>query len=112
MEMKQRSIRLDRILPILTIKDNIIVSKRGDLTIGWEVSLPAVWSLTEEEHDDMLEALSSAVRMLGPKMIVHRQDIFTKDQYCGKERRGFLGNAYERHFDSREHMTHRQYLFR
>ena len=111
MEMTTKATPLDKVFPILCIQNGVIVSKRGELTIGWEVSLPAVWSLTEEEHDDMLEALSSAVRMLGPKMIVHRQDIFTKDQYCGKERTGFLGNAYERHFDSREHMTHRQYLF-
>ena len=111
MEMTIKSTPLDRIFPILCIQDGVIISKRGELTIGWEVSLPTIWSMTEEGHDDMLEALCSAVRMLGPKMIVHRQDIYTKEQYHAKNGSGILGNAYERHFDSREHLIHRQYLY-
>ena len=111
MEMTTKATPLDRIFPILCVQDGVIVSKRGELTVGWEVSLPTIWSMTEDAHDDMLEALSSAVRMLGPKMIVHRQDIYTKDKYQAKGSSGFLGSAYERHFDSREHMVHRQYLF-
>jgi conjugation system TraG family ATPase len=111
MEMTIKSTPLDRIFPILCIQDGVIISKRGELTIGWEVSLPTIWSMTEERHDDMLEALCSAVRMLGPKMIVHRQDIYTKEQYHAKKGSGILGNAYERHFDSREHLIHRQYLY-
>ena len=94
MEMKQRSIRLDRILPILTIKDDIIVSKRGELTVGWEVSLPTICSLTRGDYDEMLEALSSAIRGLGPGFIIHRQDIYTSCNYNPEERSGFLRNAF------------------
>ena len=111
MEMTTKATPLDRIFPILCVQDGVIVSKRGELTVGWEVSLPTIWSMTEDAHDDMLEALSSAVRMLGPKMIVHRQDIYTKDKYQAKGSSSFLGSAYERHFDSREHMVHRQHIF-
>lgn len=111
MEMTTKATPLDRIFPILCVQDGVIVSKRGELTVGWEVSLPTIWSMTEDTHDDMLEALGSAVRMLGPKMIVHRQDIYTRDRYQAKDGSSFLGSAYERHFDSREHMVHRQYLF-
>ena len=111
MEMKQRSIRLDRILPILTIKDDIIVSKRGELTVGWEVSLPTICSLTRGDYDEMLEALSSAIRGLGPGFIIHRQDIYTSCNYNPEDRSGFLEKAYETHFKGREFLEHRQYLF-
>ena len=111
MEMTIKATPLDRVFPILCIQDGVTVSKRGEMTIGWEVTLPTLWSVTEDGHDDMLEALSSAVRMLGPRMIVHRQDIYTKGEYRAERPEGFLASAYEKHFDGREHLTHRQYLY-
>ena len=38
MEMNIASIPLDAIFPILCIQDNVIVSKRGEITLGWKVS--------------------------------------------------------------------------
>lgn len=109
--MTAKATPLDRIFPILCVQDGVIVSKRGEMTVGWEVTLPSLWSVTRDGHDDMLEAMTSAIRILGPKMIVHRQDIYTLGQYCPDDKDGFLGQAYERHFEGREHMSHRQYLF-
>lgn len=111
MEMKDKSTTFDRYIPILTIQDGVVVSKRGELTVGWEVSLPSLCALTEDGYEDLLEALSSAVRSLGPGYIVHRQDIYLKDAYRPEHKGGFLGSSYERHFSGREHLVHRQYLF-
>lgn len=111
MEMKAKSVTFDRYIPILTIQDGVIVSKRGEITIGWEVSLPSLCSLTEDGYEDMLESLSSAIRSLGPGFIIHRQDLYLKDAYRAEQRAGFLQEAYEKHFDGRKHLTHRQYLF-
>lgn len=111
MEMKAKSVTFDRYIPILTIQDGVIVSKRGEITIGWEVSLPSLCSLTEDGYEDMLESLSSAIRSLGPGFIIHRQDLYLKDAYRAEQRAGFLQEAYEKHFNGRKHLTHRQYLF-
>ena len=111
MEMNIASIPLDAIFPILCIQDNVIVSKRGEITLGWKVSLPSLCSLTEADHLDRLDALCSAVQSLGPSYIVHRQDWFTKGNYVAEETTSFLGKAYEHHFDGREHLVHEQYLF-
>ena len=111
MEMKSKSITFDKYIPILTIQDGVVVSKRGELTVGWEVSLPPLCALTEDGYEDLLEALSSAVRALGPGYIVHRQDIYLKDSYKAQRREGFLSGSYERHFSDREHLVHRQYLY-
>lgn len=111
MEMKAKSVTFDRYIPILTIQDGVIVSKRGEITIGWEVSLPSLCSLTEDGYEDMLESISSAIRSLGPGFIIHRQDLYLKDAYRAEQRAGFLQEAYEKHFDGRKHLTHRQYLF-
>ena len=111
MEIKSKSVSFDKYLPILTIQDGVVVSKRGELTIGWEVSLPPLCALTEDGYEDLLEALSSAVRALGPGYIVHRQDIYLKDSYKPQRLEGFLSGSYERHFSDREHLVHRQYLY-
>ena len=67
--------------------------------------------MTEDNHLDRLDALCSAVQSLGPNMIVHRQDWFTKGRYSSEESGSYLSEAYERHFDGREHLIHEQYLF-
>ena len=111
MEIKSKSVSFDKYLPILTIQDGVVVSKRGELTVGWEVSLPPLCAMTEDGYEDLLEALSSAVRALGPGYIVHRQDIYLKDSYKAQKLEGFLSGSYERHFSNREHLVHRQYLY-
>ena len=111
MEMNITSIPLDSVFPILCIQDNVIVSKRGEITLGWKVTLPPMCSLTKEDHMDRLDALCGAVQSLGPGFIVHRQDWFTKRAYVGEKKASFLADAYERHFDGREHLAHEQYLF-
>lgn len=111
MEMKDKSITFDKYIPILTIQDGVIVSKRGELTVGWDVSLPSLCSITEDGYEDMLEALSSAVRALGPGFIIHRQDIYLREAYHAEVMKGFLQESYEKHFDGREHLSHRQYLY-
>ena len=111
MEIKSKSVSFDKYIPILTIQDGVVVSKRGELTVGWEVSLPPLCALTEDGYEDLLEALSSAVRALGPGYIIHRQDIYLKDSYKAQRQEGFLSGSYERHFSDREHLVHRQYLY-
>ena len=111
MEIKSKSVSFDKYIPILTIQDGVVVSKRGELTVGWEVSLPPLCALTEDGYEDLLEALSSAVRALGSGYIVHRQDIYLKDSYKAQRQEGFLSGSYERHYDGREHLVHKQYLY-
>ena len=111
MEIKAKSTRLDKYIPILTIQDGVIVSKRGELTVGWEMTLPSVCATTEDGYEDMLESFSSAIRALGPGFIIHRQDIYINDTYKAERKAHFLEQSYEKHFAGRRHLTHRQFLY-
>ena len=111
MEMNHKSLLLEKIFPILTIQDGVIVSKRGELTLGWEVLLPPICSCTPERYEEMMESFAAAVRCLGAGFIVHRQDLYTKDRYTGDGGVGFLQESYERHFCGREHLCHRQHIY-
>ena len=67
--------------PLLGVKDDVILNKRGELTVGWELSLPPVYSLREQDYATLNEALLSAVRVLPAWCVVHRQDIYLYDSY-------------------------------
>lgn len=109
--MKQTSKSFDELFPLMGMKDGIIISKRGDVTLGWELTLPDIYSLLESEYDEMLSSLASAVRILPAWTMVHRQDIYLYDSYRPQLRGAFLPDSYERHFEGRRYLTHRQYLY-
>jgi len=111
MEMQQSARQFDRIFPLMGMKDGVVISKRGDLTVGWELTLPDAFSLLESDYDEMAGALASAVRILPPWTMVHRQDVYLYEPYKPKEGQSFLQSSYEKHFEGRRYMTHRQFLF-
>lgn len=100
------------VFPLMKVIDGAIISKRGDVTIGWELTLPAKYTLTESQYDDILSSMASAVKVLPNWTLVHRQDVYTYERYHEEDcQAGFLGKSYERHFDGRHYLVHRSYLY-
>lgn len=97
--------------PLLTVKDRVIVSKRGDLTVGWKVSLQPTYTIDNMSYSALNKRLESAIRTLPAWMIIHRQDIFLKDRYRREPSAGFLAERYEAHFDEREYLRHEQRIY-
>ena len=64
--------------PILTVKDGIIVSKRGDITMGWRLILPPAYSIGQDAYEALNQRMHGAIRSLPPWMLVHRQDMFLR----------------------------------
>ena len=120
METVFKSAGLDRIFPLMGLIDGIIISKRGDITIGWELEFPSIGSLNAVEYDDIVNKTASGLRALAagmtiggknPWIVMHRQDRFFPEVYEGGEGRGFLDAAYEKHFKGRQYLKHTQLLF-
>ena len=113
MSMAARKVGIKEIFPHMGVFDGVVVSRNGTLTLGWEVSLPPAYTLTEDEYDDLIDGLASAVRVLPPWSIVHKQDVFYYDSYHAGdlEGKGFLETSYEKAFDGRRYLTHRSFLF-
>lgn len=97
--------------PLLTVKERIIVSKRGDLTVGWKVSLQSGYTIDRDSYISINRRFEAAIRALPPWMLVQRQDMFLKRTYAREESDGFLSERYERHFDSREYLEHQQRIY-
>ena len=81
MELKARQRDWRQVMPVLAIKNGIIVSRRGELTLGWELSLPAAYSLSEQDYDSLILRYYEAVRRLPPWTVLHRQDVYLRDEW-------------------------------
>ena len=105
------SINIRDCFPILSGSEGVILSKRGDICVGWEVELPPAFRCNEEKYDGVITALAGAIGLLPDYSVVHKQDIFMKKKYGAEKASGFLEDAYERHFDGREYLDHRCLLW-
>ena len=97
--------------PVMNGGDGVILSKRGDICVGWEMSLPPAFRCNEEKYDSIISTLNAAIALLPDYSIVHKQDIYMKKKYASERAKGLLDEAYERHFDGREYLDHRCRLF-
>ena len=90
--------------PVMNGGDGVILSKRGDICVGWEVQLPPAFRCNEEKYDSLIASMAGAIALLPDYTIVHKQDIFMRKHYAAAPAKGFLEKAYEEHFDGREYM--------
>lgn len=112
MKINISSVKAADIFPIMGVYGGVAVSVRGVLTVGWELMLPEIYSMEEADYDGCIEALASAVRVLPPWTVVHRQDrYYSASWQPGVEARSFLGRASDRHFSGRPYLEHSAYVF-
>ena len=105
---------LERRFPLLSVENGCIVSKDADLTVAFEVELPELYTVTEDEYETMHSSWIKAMKVLPEHSIVCKQDWFIQETYRSKsdgEEQSFLTRSYELHFNERRYLNHRCYLF-
>lgn len=111
MEMTIKARDFWKSVPIQYISEGFIISKTGDITIGWEITLPCVFANDASRIKELSESLSKAIRFLPPWHLVHRQDVFYRRTYRGEDRDSFLGRSYEKHYTGKTYLEHKQYIY-
>lgn len=109
-----KKVDFEKIFPFLGIsEEGVAVSKKGALTLGWEIRLPVMYTKSEEEYDGMIHAMDSAIRVLPSWCSVLRQDMYTYDRWKAAEgsAKGLLSVSFNEHFEGRQYLTHRAYIF-
>ena len=60
---------LERRFPLLSVENGCIVNKDADLTVAFEVELPELYTVTEDEYETMhsswIKAMASSVSRIG-----------------------------------------------
>lgn len=105
---------LERKFPLLAVEHDCIVSKDADITVGFRVELPELYTVTSTEYEAIHGAWVKAIKVLPDYSIVHKQDIFIKESYqpdIHGEDMSFLSRSFERHFNERPYLNHYCYLF-
>ncbi|WP_291528636.1 TraG family conjugative transposon ATPase [Bacteroides sp. UBA939] len=105
---------LENKFPLLSVENDCIISKDADITVGFKVELPEIYSVTTEEYAAIHSAWVKAIKVLPDYSIVCKQDWFTEERYkaeTDRENMSFLSKSYERHFNERPFLKHTCYLF-
>ena len=105
---------MDEILPIMDVEHDMILSKAGDVTIAYEVNLPEIFTLSNDQYEAFHHAWIKAFKILPANTVFHKQDWFTESNYLADftgRRESFLSHSSERYFNERPFLKHRCYIF-
>jgi conjugation system TraG family ATPase len=105
---------LKEIFPIYFVEKDCIVSKQGDITIGFEAKLPEIFTLSNEEYEAFHQTLIKAIRILPRNSLFHKQDWFVQANYKADFKKNgvsFLSTSSERFFNERPFLKHTCYIF-
>ena len=98
-------------IPLMGVLDGCLISKRGDMTFGWKLTLPTAFTVNEEGYDSIIRSFVQAFKNLPAWCVVHKQDVFRYDIYHGGKTGFFLSDAYVEHFEGREFLNGYSYIF-
>ena len=65
---------LEKILPILGVENDCILSKQGDVTIAYKAELPELFTLSDQEYEAFHQTWIKAIKMLAKQTVFHKQD--------------------------------------
>lgn len=84
-KITDKAVDLLTVFPIQTITNDMIVNGNGDLTIGYKLFLPEVFTLSKEDADQIQERLEGLMKMLPAGTIVHQQLYYYTNNYKNDE---------------------------
>ena len=104
---------LNEILPVYAIEHNAILSKMGDVTVVFEVQLPELFTMSNDDYEAFHHAWIKAIKVLPVNSVLHKQDWFTEAKYKPafiQEDNSFLTRSSDRFFNERPYLDHRCYI--
>ena len=68
----RKSSTLESKFPLLAVEQGCIISKDGDITVAYEVTLPEIFTVTSQEYESVHAAWCKAIKVLPDYSIVHK----------------------------------------
>ncbi|RCR67063.1 TraG family conjugative transposon ATPase [Larkinella punicea] len=105
---------LEKALPLLAVENNCLISKLADVTVGFRLLLPEIFTQSPEDYRSLHSALCKAIKMLPVGTVIHKQDWFMEEKYQADQEHddtSFLTLAFQRHFIERPFLNHYCYLY-
>jgi len=104
--------RLEDILPIKGVEHDCILSKMGDVTAVYDVTLPEIFTLSDQEYEAFHQAWVKAIKVLPRQSVFHKQDWFVDSTHLPdfSKEDSFLSRSSERFFNERPFLDHCCYI--
>ncbi|RZL05568.1 MAG: TraG family conjugative transposon ATPase, partial [Pedobacter sp.] len=101
------------ILPIYKVENGCILSYQGDITVGFKVILPEIFTLSDRDYEAYHQAWVKAIKLLPMHSVFHKQDWFldSKVKTDFDKAETFLSRSSERFFNEREFLAHECFIF-
>lgn len=104
---------IEKMLPIWKVNKDCLISKNGDITIGFMLQLPEIFSLSNDEYEALHHIWLKAIKVLPVNSILHKQDWFYQSEYKSdfeNAQENFLLHSSDRFFNERPYLDHSCYL--
>jgi hypothetical protein len=90
----------------------IISDHRGAITFVFELSLPIIYTMEDQDYSNLIENFRKFTELLGEEVLYHKQDIFHKEAYSYKtDNYDFVDNSYALHFNERPFLKMKSFLY-
>lgn len=101
------------ILPVWSVENDAIISKMGDITIGYSLHLPEIFTQGTDQFEAFHQAWIKAIKVMPAGSVLYKQDWFTEEKYKADVSgdKSFLSRSNERFFNERPYLDHYCYLF-
>lgn len=102
------------ILPIYKVENNAILSMHGDVTIGYKLELPEIFTLSERDYEAYHQSWVKAIKLLPQHSVFLKQDWFTQSKYkadYSTNDQSFLSRSSEVFFNERPFLAHECFIF-
>jgi conjugation system TraG family ATPase len=104
---------LNEIFPIMGVENDCILSKNGDVSLVFKVDLPEIFTLADQDYENIHQTFVKACKVLPKHSIFHKQDWFLEKKYIpysGAQDQGFLAKAADNYFRDRPFLDHTCYI--
>ncbi|WP_026953580.1 TraG family conjugative transposon ATPase [Algoriphagus vanfongensis] len=106
--------QLEKHFPILSIEQDCILSKMGDITVAYQIQLPEIFTLSDRDYEAFHQVWIKAIKTLPVHSVLHKQDWFIEKNFqadFSKEKPSFLNRSSDRFFNERPYLDHFCYLY-
>ena len=103
-----KAIDLKKIFPIQAIEKDFLIAGNGDITAGWEIMLPEIFSLGIEGYNNLYENMVHAFLKLPNNTVVHIMSCYFLGEYdqhrevksycINENQKAYLGRPVLHHF--------------
>jgi hypothetical protein len=108
-----KPVQFDAVFPIYKVEADCILSKRGDVTLAYEVRLPEIFTLSDNEYEAFHHSLIKAIKVLPNQSIFHKQDWFLSRKHSAdfeSNELSSMARSSERFFNERTYLDHTCYI--